>query len=163
MNLSGDSVQAAMAFYKLSPADVIVLHDELDLAPGKVRVKTGGGHAGHNGIRSIAGHIGPDFARVRIGVGHPGDKRVVTEPRARRLRQGRRGLARPAAAPPSPGRRPTSRRAISRASRARSARPRRRPRSPRNPSGRPAAPAAQAEPNPKPTRNPLQRLMDRFR
>ncbi len=77
MNLSGDSVQAAMAFYKLAPSDVIVLHDEIDLAPGKVRVKTGGGHAGHNGLRSIAGHIGPDFGRVRIGVGHPGDKRVV--------------------------------------------------------------------------------------
>lgn len=78
MNLSGDSVQAAMAFHKIAPKDVIVLHDELDLAPGKVRVKTGGGHAGHNGIRSIAGHIGPDFVRVRIGVGHPGDKSVVT-------------------------------------------------------------------------------------
>ena len=54
-----------------------MLHDEIDLAPGKVRVKTGGGHAGHNGIRSIDAHVGPDFARVRIGIGHPGDKRVV--------------------------------------------------------------------------------------
>ena len=78
MNLSGDSVRAAMAFHKLEPGDVIVLHDELDLAPGRVRVKTGGGTAGHNGIRSIAAHLGPEFTRVRIGVGHPGDKRVVS-------------------------------------------------------------------------------------
>lgn len=77
MNLSGDSVQAAVGFYKLAAADVIVLHDELDLAPGKVRVKAGGGAAGHNGIRSIAAHLGPEFVRVRIGIGHPGDKRVV--------------------------------------------------------------------------------------
>ncbi len=77
MNLSGQSVQAAMRFYKLEPADVIVLHDEIDLAPGKVKVKTGGGHAGHNGLRSIHAHIGPDFVRVRIGVGHPGHKDAV--------------------------------------------------------------------------------------
>ncbi len=78
MNLSGDSVQAAAAFYKIAPADIIVLHDELDLAPGKVRLKTGGGHAGHNGLRSITAHLGPDFRRVRIGIGHPGDKRLVS-------------------------------------------------------------------------------------
>lgn len=78
MNLSGDAVQAALAFYKLAPADVTVLHDELDLAAGKVRVKRGGGTAGHNGIRSIDAHIGPDFTRVRLGIGHPGDKRMVT-------------------------------------------------------------------------------------
>lgn len=78
MNLSGDSVQAAAAFYKIAPADIIVLHDELDLAPGKLRVKIGGGHAGHNGLRSVAGHLGPDFTRVRIGIGHPGDKRLVS-------------------------------------------------------------------------------------
>jgi PTH1 family peptidyl-tRNA hydrolase len=78
MNLSGDSVRAAMQFYKLDPADVVVFHDELDLAPGRVRVKTGGGHAGHNGLRSIDAHIGPAFTRVRIGIGHPGDKRVVS-------------------------------------------------------------------------------------
>ncbi|MBP7241763.1 aminoacyl-tRNA hydrolase [Amaricoccus sp.] len=77
MNLSGDSVRAAMAFHKLEPADVIVLHDELDLAPGRVRARVGGGAAGHNGIRSIVAHIGPEFLRVRIGIGHPGDKRVV--------------------------------------------------------------------------------------
>jgi PTH1 family peptidyl-tRNA hydrolase len=78
MNLSGQAVGEAMRFYKLTPDDVIVLYDELDLAPGKVRVKTGGGHAGHNGIRSLHQHIGPDFTKVRLGIGHPGDKRLVT-------------------------------------------------------------------------------------
>ncbi|NQV43305.1 MAG: aminoacyl-tRNA hydrolase [Rhodospirillales bacterium] len=78
MNESGRAVQAAMTFYKISPLDVIVLHDELDLAGGKVRVKRGGGHAGHNGLRSIHDHVGSDYARVRIGIGHPGEKdRVV--------------------------------------------------------------------------------------
>lgn len=77
MNKSGDSVGAAMRFYKLTPEDVIVLHDEIDLAPGKVRWKTGGGHAGHNGLRSVHGHIGPEYARVRLGVGHPGHKDAV--------------------------------------------------------------------------------------
>jgi peptidyl-tRNA hydrolase, PTH1 family len=78
MNLSGEAARAAMSFYKLEPADVVVFHDELDLAPGKVRVKTGGGTAGHNGLRSLGAHIGPDFTRVRLGIGHPGDKRFVT-------------------------------------------------------------------------------------
>ncbi|MAN81379.1 MAG: aminoacyl-tRNA hydrolase [Rhodospirillaceae bacterium] len=77
MNESGRAVQAVMTFYKLKPADLIVFHDELDLAAGKLRVKTGGGHAGHNGLRNIQAHIGPDFRRVRIGVGHPGDKNQV--------------------------------------------------------------------------------------
>jgi PTH1 family peptidyl-tRNA hydrolase len=77
MNNSGQSVQAAMRFYKLEPADVIVLHDEIDLAPGKVKCKTGGGHAGHNGLRSIHAHIGPEYDRVRLGVGHPGHKDAV--------------------------------------------------------------------------------------
>lgn len=74
MNLSGQSVGEAMRFYKLTPADVIVFHDELDLAPGKARVKQGGGHAGHNGLRSLHAHIGDDYARVRLGIGHPGHK-----------------------------------------------------------------------------------------
>lgn len=78
MNLSGDSVGAAARFYKIAPKDVIVLHDELDLAPAKLRVKTGGGHGGHNGLRSIADHLGADFRRVRLGIGHPGDKDRVT-------------------------------------------------------------------------------------
>lgn len=74
MNNSGQSVGEAMRFYKLKPEDVIVFHDEIDLAPGKVRVKSGGGHAGHNGLRSIHQHIGQDYGRVRLGVGHPGHK-----------------------------------------------------------------------------------------
>ena len=78
MNLSGLSVVAVARFHKLDPADVIVLYDELDLVPGKMRVKTGGGHGGHNGIRDIAARIGPDFRRVRLGIGHPGDKDRVT-------------------------------------------------------------------------------------
>ncbi|MEE2692484.1 MAG: aminoacyl-tRNA hydrolase [Pseudomonadota bacterium] len=78
MNLSGQSVGEAMRFFKLEPKNVVVFHDELDLAAGKIKVKTGGGHAGHNGLRSIDEHIGPDFRRVRIGIGHPGDKAKVT-------------------------------------------------------------------------------------
>ena len=74
MNLSGQSVGEAMRYLKLTPADVIVLHDELDLAPGKVRAKLGGGHAGHNGLRSIHQHIGAEYGRVRLGIGHPGHK-----------------------------------------------------------------------------------------
>lgn len=78
MNESGQSVGAAMRFYKLATGDVTVFHDELDLAPFKVKVKTGGGTAGHNGLRSTETHIGNGFRRVRIGIGHPGDKALVT-------------------------------------------------------------------------------------
>lgn len=75
MNNSGQSVAAAARFYKIPPARVIVFHDELDLAAGKVKVKQGGGNAGHNGLRSIDAHLGtPDYCRVRLGIGHPGDK-----------------------------------------------------------------------------------------
>ncbi|WP_408594169.1 aminoacyl-tRNA hydrolase [Paracoccus marcusii] len=77
MNLSGQSVGEAARYLKLTPADVIVLHDELDLAPGKCRVKQGGGHAGHNGLRSIHQHIGAEYGRVRLGIGHPGHKDKV--------------------------------------------------------------------------------------
>ena len=77
MNESGKAVQAVMAFYKLPIQDIIVFHDEMDLVAGKIRMKTGGGHAGHNGIRSIQSHIGSGFQRVRLGVGHPGDKEKV--------------------------------------------------------------------------------------
>jgi len=77
MNLSGQSVGEAMRFYKLTPADVAVFYDELDLAPGKVRVKVGGGSGGHNGIRSLDQHIGNAYKRVRIGIGHPGAKELV--------------------------------------------------------------------------------------
>jgi len=78
MNLSGQSVGEAMRFFKLTPADVVVFHDELDLAPGKLRVKTGGGNGGHNGLRSIDAHIGLEYRRARIGIGHPGNKDLVT-------------------------------------------------------------------------------------
>lgn len=77
MNLSGQSVGEAMRFYKLAPEDVTVFHDEIDLAPGKLRVKPAGGHAGHNGLRSLHAHIGDAYQRVRIGVGHPGRKEAV--------------------------------------------------------------------------------------
>ncbi len=77
MNESGRAVAEAMRFYKLEPGDVAVAYDEIDLAPGKFRTKIGGGAAGHNGIRSIAAHIGADFIRLRMGVGHPGDKALV--------------------------------------------------------------------------------------
>lgn len=78
MNLSGQPVGEAMRFYKLDPSDLIVIYDELDLAPGKVRIKTGGGHGGHNGIKSIDAHCGKDYVRVRMGIGHPGDKARIT-------------------------------------------------------------------------------------
>lgn len=77
MNLSGQSVGEALRYLKLTPAECIVLHDELDLAPGKLRLKTGGGHAGHNGLRSMIQHIGDGFHRVRLGIGHPGHKDAV--------------------------------------------------------------------------------------
>ncbi|MGI9389720.1 MAG: aminoacyl-tRNA hydrolase [Boseongicola sp.] len=77
MNLSGQSVGEAMRFFKLAPEDIVVFQDEIDLAPGKLRVKIGGGHAGHNGLRSLHQHIGRDYIRVRIGVGHPGHKDAV--------------------------------------------------------------------------------------
>lgn len=79
MNDSGRAVRAAMDFFKLTEADVTAFHDELDLAPFKVKVKTGGGTAGHNGLRSMDAHIGPDFRRVRLGIGHPGHKDRVTK------------------------------------------------------------------------------------
>ncbi|MEM8553884.1 MAG: aminoacyl-tRNA hydrolase [Pseudomonadota bacterium] len=74
MNRSGQSVGEAARFYKIAPEDVVVFHDELDLAPGKARVKHGGGHAGHNGLRSLHAHIGDSYGRVRLGIGHPGHK-----------------------------------------------------------------------------------------
>jgi PTH1 family peptidyl-tRNA hydrolase len=77
MNNSGDSIQAALQFYKLDAGDVTVLYDEIDLAPGKVRIKRGGGNGGHNGLRSIDPQIGTDYRRIRIGVGHPGHKDAV--------------------------------------------------------------------------------------
>jgi PTH1 family peptidyl-tRNA hydrolase len=77
MNESGRAVGEALRFHKLAVGDVVVFHDELDLPPAKCRVKTGGGAAGHNGLRSIGAHIGAEFKRVRLGIGHPGDKALV--------------------------------------------------------------------------------------
>ena len=77
MNDSGLAVAEAAHFYKLDVGDIVVFHDEIDLPPAKVRVKTGGGIAGHNGLRSISSHVGNDYRRVRIGVGHPGVKELV--------------------------------------------------------------------------------------
>ncbi len=78
MNESGRAVGEALRFLKLSETDLIVFHDELDIDPGRVKVKTGGGNAGHNGLRSISAHIGNDYSRVRIGIGHPGHKDAVS-------------------------------------------------------------------------------------
>jgi PTH1 family peptidyl-tRNA hydrolase len=78
MNESGRSVGDAVRFLKLDPSDLVVFHDEIDLAPGKLKVKAGGGNAGHNGLRSISAHLGNDYTRVRIGIGHPGSKDAVS-------------------------------------------------------------------------------------
>ena len=78
MNLSGQSVGEAQRFFKIPVEQIVVLHDELDLAPGRIRVKKGGGNGGHNGLRSLDQHIGKDYRRVRMGIGHPGDKDQVT-------------------------------------------------------------------------------------
>ena len=78
MNLSGGPVRAAIDYYRLSPAELLVAHDEIDLPPGSVRLKLGGGHGGHNGVRDIIKHCGADFMRLRLGVGHPGAKDMVT-------------------------------------------------------------------------------------
>ncbi|MGF7161803.1 PTH1 family peptidyl-tRNA hydrolase [Rhodoligotrophos appendicifer] len=77
MNESGRSVGEVLRFYKAEPTDVVVLHDELDLEPGKLRVKLGGGAAGHNGLKSMIAHIGPHFTRIRLGIGHPGHRDLV--------------------------------------------------------------------------------------
>ena len=77
MNDSGRAIGEAAKFYKVEPADVVLFYDEIDLAPGRFRMKTGGGAAGHNGVRSAIAQIGPDFRRARLGVGHPGDKDLV--------------------------------------------------------------------------------------
>ncbi|MHA6264466.1 aminoacyl-tRNA hydrolase [Arenibacterium sp. CAU 1754] len=167
MNKSGQSVGEAMRFYKLEPEDVIVIHDELDLAPGKVRVKQGGGHAGHNGLRSIHAHIGENYARVRLGIGHPGRKDLVAHyvlhdfskadedwlddlmrgisDGAAQLAEGDSGKFMNAVAlRTAPPRSSTS------------------PKQDRAP--KPSAQTPKADPNPAPdTRSPLQKLADRFR
>ena len=77
MNESGRAVGEAARFYKISPAQIIIFHDEIDLAPGRFRMKTGGGAAGQNGVRSLISHLGADFRRARMGVGHPGESHLV--------------------------------------------------------------------------------------
>jgi PTH1 family peptidyl-tRNA hydrolase len=79
MNLSGAPVAEAARFYKIAPAQIVVIHDELDIAFGKLRVKKGGGNGGHNGLKSLDSYIGKDYWRVRIGIGHPGDKDMVSD------------------------------------------------------------------------------------
>ena len=77
MNESGRAVGEAARFFKLAPADIVIFHDEIDLAPGRFRMKTGGGAAGQNGIRSLIAHLGADFRRARLGIGHPGEPQLV--------------------------------------------------------------------------------------
>ncbi len=93
MNESGRAVAEAMRFYKLAPEDVVVFHDELDIPPGTLRVKTGGGNAGHNGLRSITALVGNDYRRVRLGIGHPGAKELVLGYVLGPFDKGRAGLA----------------------------------------------------------------------
>jgi PTH1 family peptidyl-tRNA hydrolase len=78
MNLSGGPLRGVLDYYRLRPEQLLVAHDEIDLPPGTVRLKLGGGHGGHNGMRDVIQHCGPDFMRLRVGVGHPGEKRQVT-------------------------------------------------------------------------------------
>ena len=167
MNLSGQSVGEAMRFYKIDPPDVIVFHDELDLAPGKLRLKQGGGHAGHNGLRSIHGHIGEDYARVRLGIGHPGHKDRVAgfvlsdfaSADQEWLDDMMRGIAE-GAPMLAAGEGPKFLNAV--AQRMAPARPAK----PATPTAQAAsaAQAAKADKTPAPdTRSPLEKLMDRFR
>lgn len=163
MNLSGDSVGAAARFYKLAPADIVVFHDELDLAPGRVRVKVGGGTAGHNGLRSIAAHLGPDFVRVRLGIGHPGDKRLVTPHVLGNFAKADQDWLAPlldaiAAAAPDLAAGDTAG-FTNRVARQAPTQP-----APEPQPRRSTAPAPEPEPEPgADTRSPLQRLVDRFR
>ena len=78
MNHSGQAIAACAKYYKINPKEILVVHDELDLAPGTIRYKLGGGHGGHNGLRDIIGHLGRDFQRLRLGIGHPGVGRDVS-------------------------------------------------------------------------------------
>jgi len=78
MNLSGGPIRALLDYYRLQVTELLVAHDEIDLPPGTVRLKEGGGHGGHNGLRDVIRHCGADFVRLRIGVGHPGEKNKVT-------------------------------------------------------------------------------------
>lgn len=162
MNLSGQSAGEAARFYKIAPENIVVFHDELDLAPGKVRVKSGGGHAGHNGLRSLHAHIGDTYGRVRIGIGHPGHKDRVSgyvlsdfaKADAEWLDDLLRGISDGAAALAA-GDAGRFMNAVSLRVAA--------PRSSASPA-RPEGKTGPAAPEPAPdTRSPLQRLADRFR
>ncbi|WP_299848175.1 aminoacyl-tRNA hydrolase [uncultured Roseovarius sp.] len=164
MNLSGQSVGEAMRFYKLTSEDVTVIHDEIDLAPGKLRVKQGGGHAGHNGLRSVHQHIGDTYQRVRLGVGHPGRKELVphyvlqdfAKADADWLDDLLRGIG-DGAVHLAEGANDRFQNAVAqRVAPARS--------STSKPQPKPdAKPAPQPEVEPEDTRNPMQRLLDKFR
>ena len=177
MNLSGQSVRAAADFHKLAPADITVFHDELDLAPGKCRVKQGGGHAGHNGLRSIHAHLGEDYGRIRLGIGHPGHKDRVAayvlsdfakadadwlDDLLRGLSDGAPALAAgdTAGFQNAVALRTALPRSGTGSGTGSEAKPK--PKTPREPvpDAPPAPPAAE---DPDPAKSPLQRLMDRFR
>ena len=162
MNLSGQSVGEAMRFYKLTPEDVTVLHDELDLAPAKLRVKSGGGHAGHNGLRSLHAHIGDSYGRVRLGIGHPGRKEAVpgyvlhdfAAADANWLEDLMRGIADGAPYLATRQNDKFMNAVALRTAPARSSKTK----APPKPAQEPPAPEAQSD-----ERSPMQRLMDRFR
>ncbi|RZV99342.1 MAG: aminoacyl-tRNA hydrolase [Rhodobacteraceae bacterium] len=162
MNRSGQSVGEAVRFYKLDLTDVVVFHDEIDLAPGKLRAKSGGGHAGHNGLRSLHAHLGDGYARVRLGVGHPGHKDAVPTyvlkdfPKADQdwLDDLLRGIS-DGAADLAKGDTGRFQNAVAlRLNPPRSSQSRAEP----NPK-----PEPEPEPEPEDTRSPLQKLVDRFR
>ena len=166
MNESGRSVREALSFHKLGPDALTVFHDELDLAPGKVRVKDGGGHAGHNGLRSIQAHLDPSYRRVRIGIGHPGHKDAVAGYVLRDFAKAEadwvddvlRGISdgAPALAEGDAGRFMNA--VALRTAPPRSSKP------PKPPAAAKAPPEPKPEPEPeKDTRSALQRLADRFR
>jgi len=162
MNLSGQSVGEAMRFYKLTPEDVTVFHDELDLAPGKCRVKRGGGHAGHNGLRSLHQHIGDSYARVRLGIGHPGRKELVAQYVLHDFAKAEAGWLDDLLRGLSDGAPHLAGGAADRFQNAVAQRtaPPRSSKSP--PASKPAEPP-KTDPKPDDTRSPLQKLVDKFR
>jgi len=162
MNLSGQSVGEAMRFFKLEPGDVMVFHDELDLAPGKLRVKTGGGHAGHNGLRSLHAHIGEAYGRVRLGIGHPGHKDRVSAYVLSDFARAEQGWLEDLLAGISDGAGDLAAGDAGRFSNAVALRSRGQ-RSSAAPAAKAARSAKPAEPAPPEERSALQRLVDRFR
>lgn len=160
MNRSGQSVGEAARFYKLDPANIVVFHDEIDLAPGKLRAKQGGGHAGHNGLRSLHAHIGDAYGRVRMGVGHPGHKDAVPTFVLKDIPKADHGWLDDMLRGISDGAADLAKGDTGRFQNAVALRlnP---PRSSKTPE--PPKPKAEAQPEPEDTRSPLQKLVDRFR